>query len=204
MPIHAQPGIGIEIGGVYSDLMSSNTKITPEFSYRTGGFIDYNNIWRSGIYFMRKNFQISEFIPHYVKYIQNLDASINYIELIPLSSKFKPFKVNKTFKIISFLSLYGNFGFSGTGHLTGLDKNNRIFKKQINLFRTEQFMVSDENYTFKKFQRFDIGVKIGLDFAYNDQYIFRLNWSVGCINLSSYDKRMRNNSLDLSLCYLLK
>jgi hypothetical protein len=204
LPIYAQANIGVEIGGVYSDFMSSNTKITPEFSYRIGGFIDYNNIWGSGIYFMRKNFQISEFIPQYVDYIQNLDVSINYIELVPLSSKFKPFKVNKSFKIIPFLSLYGNFSFSGTGHLTGFDNDNRIFKRQVNLFQTEQFMVSDKNYTFKKFQRFDMGAKIGLDFAYNDQYIFRLNWSLGCINLSPYDKRIRNNSFDLSFCYLLK
>ncbi|MDR0680690.1 MAG: hypothetical protein LBG15_02390 [Dysgonamonadaceae bacterium] len=204
LPLYSQPNLGIEIGGVYNDFVSSNTKITPEFSYRIGGFINYDNIFGSGIFFVKKNIQISEFIPQYVDYIQNLDVSINSIELVPIYVKWKPFNVNKIFKIIPFLSLYGHFDFSGTGYLTGFDKNNQIFNKQVNLFQTKEFIEGGENYTFKKFQRFDIGARIGIDFVYNDKYIFRLDWSRGAFNLSSYDKRIQSQFFNFSLCYLLR
>jgi hypothetical protein len=107
--------------------------------------------------------------------------------------------------MIPVVGIYGAYGFSGKASLVGMTEDNRIFHKEIKqVFKDEQFTEGNKTYNFKSFQPFDVGGRVGIDFIYN-KFIFRVNCSLGFVdNISSYDKRIKHNSLDLSLCYLLK
>jgi hypothetical protein len=205
IPIHAQTSYGIEAGGVLDDILASNVEATPKFTYRMGAFVNYDKFWGSSIYYVKKGAKMSEFIPQYADYIQKIDASFNYVEVVPLFFKFKPLIVSRNFKMIPVIGMYGAYGFSGKGSLVGMTENNRIFHREIKqVFKDEQFTEDNKTYNFKSFQPFDAGGRFGIDFIYN-KFILRVNCSLGFIdNISPYDKRMKHNSLDLSLCYLLK
>jgi hypothetical protein len=210
LSLHSQSKYGVEIGGIYNNMFVSNNEVAPKFSYRAGGFVNYSifdsDIMGAGIYYVKKGVTLSEFIPQYAGYIQKMDVSMNYIELVPISMRFLNPKNSdsKKFRVVPVLSLYASYGFSGNGTLTGVDENNRIFTKKIdNIFKDYQFVENNVNYGFEGFKSFDIGGKLGLDCIYK-QFIFRLNWTGGLINISSYDKKLKNNSLDLSFCYLFK
>ena len=202
---YAQSNFGIEIGGVYNGAIASNVEIKPKMSYRLGGFVNYDDTWGSGIYFVKKAAKMSEFIPQYADYIQKMDVAMNYIELVPLSVRLKPVNLNSNFTLTPVLSLYGAYGFSGSGTLTGIGESNGVFEKTIdNVFKDEQFSINNTAYSYKGFKSFDAGGKLGFDLTAQSKYIFRMNWSVGLINLSSYDKKLQTNSFDLSFCYLFK
>lgn len=204
IPIHAQTHYGIEIGGVLDDILASNAEAAPKFTYRIGAFINYDKYCGSGIYYVKKGANMSEFIPQYTDYIQKLDIDFHYIEIVPLSLRFQPLKINQNFEIVPIAGIYGSYGFSGKASLVGVDRDKHVFNKEINnVFKDHQFTENNETYNFKSFQPFDAGGRLGVDFIY-DKFIFRLNWSSGLINISSYDKKIKNNSLDLSLCYLFK
>jgi hypothetical protein len=204
-PAHSQINWGVEAGGVYNEMLSSNLDASPRFSYRVGAFVNYWGIWSSGISYLRKSEELSGFLPQYAGYIQKMDLSLNYIELVPFSLKFKKSDVCKDFSITPVLSLYALYGFSGKGTVTGLDGNGGTFNKSISdVFTDSRFEEAGSSYDFEGLKAFDLGGKVGLDFMYKEKYILRLNYSVSTMNISSYDKRMRNSSLSLSLCYLLR
>jgi hypothetical protein len=205
MKSKSQPKFGVEVGGIDNEMFVSNLEVCPKFSYRIGGFINYDKFGGSGIYYVRKGAKLSDFLPQYAGYIQKLDISMNYIELVPISLRFETLikEDNTDFKIVPTLSLYGEYGFSGKGTITGLAENGNTFSKQINNpFKDSQFTNENVNYSYKGFKNFDIGGKIGFDFIYKNKYVLRLNYTGGFINISPYDKKFKNNSLDFSLCYL--
>jgi hypothetical protein len=210
IPMQAQSGYGIEVGGVLNDIRASNVDAKIKVTYKAGGFINYAihgyDILGAGIYYVKRSAKMSGFIPQYAGYIQTMDVSMNYIEILPFSIRFNKLAGGgKKLKIIPIASIYLAYAFSGEGSLTGVDENNRIFAKQIdNIFDDIQFVENNINYDLKRFQPFDMGAKLGVDFVYNNKFIYRLNWSTGGINFSSYDKAIKNNSLELSVGYLLK
>ncbi|MDR0230732.1 MAG: hypothetical protein LBI82_01245 [Dysgonamonadaceae bacterium] len=204
--LQAQVNYGVEIGGLSNQLNTSNVEVNPKFSYRVGGFITYDEFFGSSIYYVRKGAKLSEFIPQHAGYIQQIDYSADYIEIVPISVRITqcPCQANRKLKTSLVLSLYAAYGFSGSGTLTGIDENNSTFKHSIdNLFKDNRFIENNVNYDFKGFNAFDVGAKIGADIGYK-QFILRFNWTTGAINFSSYDKRLRNGSVDISLCYLFK
>jgi len=204
-PMYAQSNFGVEIGGIYNEATTSNVEVKPKLSYRLGGFVNYDDTWGSGIYFVKRGAKMSQFATQYAGYIQKMDVSMNYIELVPLSVSLKSFNLNQNITLTPVLSLFGSYGFSGNGTLTGIGEDNAIFEKKIgNVFKNEQFTNNNVAYSYKGFKSFDAGGKLGIDLTAQNKYIFRINWTVGVFNMSSYDKNLRTNSLDLSFGYLFK
>lgn len=205
--VRSQTKFGIEAGGVYNGMFASNVEISPKFSYRVGGFVNYNQFWGSGIAYARKSAELSGFLPQYAGYIQKLDIAMNQVELVPLSLRFSAINIGRDFSITPVLSVYCLYGFSGKGTITGIDtrlsESENTFHKEIgNLFKDSRFEEGAASYSYKGFKPFDAGGKIGVDFTYQKNYMLRFNYAAGLINLSSYDKKLRNSSLELSLCYL--
>jgi hypothetical protein len=207
--LYAQSNVGIEAGWIQNNLATAHVDVKPGASFRIGGFVNYRMMdydgWGAGIYYVRKSAKLSDFLPQYAAYLQKIDYSADYVELVPVTLRFNTLFSGdpQKLKIVPVLSLYAAYGFSGKATLTGSSGNDPVFSKKIdNVFKDNRFTENNTDYDFKAFKPYDMGGKIGIDFVYN-QFILRMNWTRG-IGISSYDKRMKNNSIDLSFCYLFK
>ncbi|MDL2257158.1 PorT family protein [Bacteroidales bacterium OttesenSCG-928-I14] len=204
--IKAQVKFGVEAGGLANYVLASNAEGKYKFSYKVGAFVDYgkfhnDNTIESGIYYVRKGVSLNGFLPQYADYIQKLDGSMDYIELVPVLFRFPILRLGETNKFSFLFGVFASYGFGGKATLWGNDSNNSLFSYQVdNVFKDQTFVFNDETYKFKKLNPFDWGAKVGLEYDLN-KFKVRAQGAFSAINLSKYDKKISNSSLELSVGY---
>jgi len=204
----AQIQTGVELGVVNSNFTTSNMYMREKESFKAGIFINSSlydknsrDIWETGIYYQQKGSKLTNFEESATDYIHTLNVMLNYVE-VPLMTGYR-YAVSKEVNFSIKVGLYGAYAFSASGDLTGFNYNNELFNYKIDkLFTTEQFTLNGQHYALKKFTPWDWGSIIMFDLGlFKNKLLFRFTVEDGGINLTKYDKRVRNTVQTLGVAY---
>ena len=203
----SQVQTGIELGLINSNYNSSNMYTREKISLKTGVFINSSlfdktgrDIWETGIYYQRKGAKLTNFEDNTTNYIQTLNTVFDYVQ-VPLMTGYK-FAISKKVNFSLKIGLYGGYAFSATGDLKGLNDNGVFQYKISKLLTTEQFEINNQNYILKKFTHWDFGSIVALDFAFfKNKFFIRYTIENGGINLSGYDKGLKNRVESIGIAY---
>lgn len=206
IPVKAQLNMGIEAGAGISGVLASNVDTRLKSGARMGMFVNYSvgkdDFFETGISFVSRGYDITNFLPSYTEYVKRLDMRMGYLE-IPFMIGFNYLLSEKNqVRAILKAGIYLAWGVSGNGVLTGLTGENKLFEERIDDgFKNEEFITGDNIYGFTGFEKFDIGAKVGLDLIVKS-FTVRLAGTYGFKNMNpTYNKSLRSTGLDIALGY---
>lgn len=199
----AQIGYGLEAGYVSNSIASSDLDSKYKAGFAVGLVLDYtlsnNVLLETGLSYQKKGSKLYK-LDKPIFGMTELDATMNYLEM-PLWIGYK-IKNDSKWVITPKLGAFLAIGLDGKGTLHGGDFQTSA--GWSNVFDDNIVSIENHNYSYRSFNRFDMGIRLGVNIAYSKYYL-TTSYDWGLLEThSTFGKKMENRTWLLALGYKFK
>lgn len=183
----AQWQVGVEAGVTFNYLQSNfetsnSAQVGPKASILASYTTDYNLYLESGLsYLGNKGGKVYEFdIRHQA--LNSIDTKIQDLR-IPINIGYAV-NITDEWTFIPKIGAWFALGVGGRTHIDATDEKGNTYRKSLSAFDAYEYTYDKEQYYINAFERFDIGMSIGIDFRYTNLAI-KAKCDLGLRNLNS-------------------